>query len=113
MAREKTVGFYTSMTIAGPMTSRLSRRELLSVAGAVLPVSLLALPVASFAQETTTGTESPAQPVAAAQQFSFDILSEEMRLLAQQPHVTAPAPEGFLGDLSYDDYRLIRFRDDI
>lgn len=112
MAREKTVGFYTSMTIAGPMTSRLSRRELLSVAGAVLPVSLLALPVASFAQETTTGTESPAQPVAAAQQFSFDILSEEMRLLAQQPHVTAPAPEGFLGDLSYDDYRLIRFRDD-
>lgn len=100
------------MTIAGPKTSRLSRRELLSVAGAVLPVSLLALPVAGFAQETVTAPETPAQPVAAAQQFSFDILTEEMRLLAQQPHVTAPAPEGFLGELNYDDYRLIRFRDD-
>ncbi|MEZ5756154.1 MAG: glucan biosynthesis protein G [Paracoccaceae bacterium] len=100
------------MSIAGPLTSRLSRRELLSVAGAVLPVSLLALPVPGFAQETVTAPETAAKPVAAAQQFSFDILTEEMRLLAGQPPVTAPAPEGFLGDLDYDDYRLIRFRDD-
>ena len=34
-----------------------------------------------------------------------------MRLLSAKPHVTAPPPEGFLGDLTYDDYRLIRFAD--
>lgn len=97
------------MTIAGTMSSRLTRRALLNVAGAAMPLALVAVPFRGFAQETDKAAEAP---VAAAQQFSFDLLSEEMRQLATQPHVTAPPPEGFLGDLTYDDYRLIRFRDD-
>lgn len=98
------------MKIAGPLHPRLSRRDILTVAGALLPVSLLGQTGLAFAQDSTTDTAAPA--VAAAQQFSFDLLTEEMRQLATQPHQTAPAPEGFLGDLNYDDYRLIRFRDD-
>lgn len=98
------------MTITGDTNARLSRRELLSVAGAIIPVALVAVPGMALAQETATAPE--AAPIAAAQQFSFDLLTEEMRLLSAQPHVTSPAPEGFLGDLDYDDYRLIRFRDD-
>ena len=70
-------------------------------------MALVAMPLRGFAQETATATPT----VAAAQQFSFDLLTEEMRALATQPHVTAAAPEGFLGDLDYDDYRLIRFAD--
>jgi glucans biosynthesis protein len=96
------------MTMTDPMTGRISRRNLLAVAGALVPASLVALPHGVFAQETTT---APAPALAAAQQFSFDLLTEEMRVLSTQPHVTAPAPEGFLGDLDYDDYRLIRFND--
>lgn len=98
------------MKIAGPLHPRLSRRDILTVAGALLPVSLLGQTGLAFAQDSTTQPAAPA--VAAAQQFSFDLLTEEMRQLATQPHQTAPAPEGFLGDLNYDDYRLIRFRDD-
>lgn len=98
------------MKIAGPLHPRLSRRDILTVAGALLPVSVLGQTGLAFAQESTTEAAAPA--VAAAQQFSFDLLTEEMRQLATQPHQTAPAPEGFLGDLNYDDYRLIRFRDD-
>ncbi|WP_434617782.1 glucan biosynthesis protein [Tabrizicola sp. M-4] len=98
------------MKIAGPLHPRLSRRDILTVAGALLPVSLLGQTGLAFAQDSTTQPAAPA--FAAAQQFSFDLLTEEMRQLATQPHQTAPAPEGFLGDLNYDDYRLIRFRDD-
>lgn len=76
----------------------------------MMPLALVAMPGMAFAQETATTVKEA--PVAAAQQFSFDLLTEEMRLLSTQPHVTASAPEGFLGDLDYDDYRLIRFKDD-
>lgn len=100
------------MTIEGPLSSRLSRRALLRMAGAAMPMAAL-VPATVFAQETDNGAAKPATPtVAAPQQFSFDLLTEEMRALSAQPHATAPAPEGFLGDLTYDDYRLIRFRDD-
>ena len=98
------------MKIAGPLHPRLSRRDILTVAGALLPAAVLLQPGLAFAQESTTAAKTPA--VAAPQQFSFDLLADEMRQLATQPHQTAPAPEGFLGDLTYDDYRLIRFRDD-
>lgn len=49
---------------------------------------------------------------AAPQQFSFDLLSEAMRLRAEQPHAPTVVPEGFLGTLTYDDYRLIHFREE-
>lgn len=91
------------------MNDLVSRRAILSVAAALAPAAVLGLPRFASAQETGNAVDAP---VAAAQQFSFDLLSDEMKLLATKPHTTAPAPEGFLGDLSYDDYRLIRFRDD-
>jgi glucans biosynthesis protein len=100
------------MTIEGPLSPRFSRRALIRMAGAAVPLSLL-IPVGAIAQETDTAAAQTAAPAhAAPQQFSFDLLTEEMRALSTQPHVTAPPPEGFLGDLNYDDYRLIRFRDD-
>lgn len=100
------------MTIEGPLSSRLSRRALLRIAGAAVPMAAF-VPATVLAQETDSSTAKPATATAAApQQFSFDLLSEEMRTLSTLPHTTAPAPEGFLGDLTYDDYRLIRFRDD-
>ena len=95
------------MSSEGLFSARLSRRSLLTMAGAVLPISAMGFAPFAYAQETA----KPAT-IAAPQQFSFDLLTEEMRALATQPHATAPAPEGFLGDLTYDDYRLIRFRDD-
>lgn len=97
------------MLSAGNQTSRLSRRALLRVAASTLPLSLVALPGAAWAEGAVAqdATMAPAAP----QQFSFDLLSEEMRLLAAQPHAVPTKPEGFLGDLDYDDYRLIRFND--
>ncbi len=91
------------------MTNLVSRRALLSVAAALAPAAVLGWPLAAPAQETGA---APAAPVAASQKFSFDLLADEMKVLSGKPHVTAPAPEGFLGELNYDDYRLIRFRDD-
>lgn len=85
----------------------LSRRAMLSIAAAALPASMVAIPLRGLAQETVTATPA----IAAAQQFSFDLLTEEMRALATRAHETAPPPQGFLGDLDYDDYRLIRFAD--
>jgi glucans biosynthesis protein len=90
-----------------PVTPRLplSRRALLQGVAVAAPfIAVGYWPSRALAQESGT-------PVAAPQQFSFDTLTEEMRTLASTPHVTAPPPEGFLGDLTYDTYRLIRFRD--
>lgn len=48
--------------------------------------------------------------------FSFDGLAEEMRALASRPYAPAPLPEiekaAWWGELDYDGYRMIRFRDD-
>ncbi len=48
----------------------------------------------------------------AARPFSFDILTGLARARAAAPFAEAPAPAGFLGALTYDDYRLIRFDPD-
>lgn len=89
----------------GILSVATSRRALLSAA-AVFGTAAVMLPSGLRAQDA-----SP-QPDAAPRQFSFDILTDEMQALAATPHTTAPAPDGFLGTLTYDDYRLIRFRDD-
>lgn len=88
--------------------NRISRRSLL----AALPASALlmagtALPRIALAQQPDGSSVA-----AAAQHFSFDSLSEEMRALSAQPHQSAPQPKSFLDDLTYDDYRLIRFNPD-
>jgi glucans biosynthesis protein len=85
----------------------VSRRAFLTVAAALAPLTVFG---AGRALSQDVANPAPASN-AAAQQFSFDLLTEEMRQLSLQPHTTEPLPAGFLGDLSYDDYRLIRFRD--
>ena len=95
------------MSIQSPLFGSVSRRAFVALSAALAPATLFGLRAAD-AQETGT---APTEVDAAPQQFSFDLLTEEMRLLASKPHVTAPPPEGFLGELTYDDYRLIRFAD--
>lgn len=73
-----------------------SRREALTLAAALAMASVV--PRAATAQNAGDG-----------QPFSFDLLTEEMRLRATQDFVPAARPEGFLGNLDYDDYRNIRF----
>lgn len=76
--------------------AKCSRRALLACGTALTLVSALPL---------TAGAEN-----AAVQQFSWDLLSQEMQALSQQPY-QQPAPAGgFLAGLGYDEYRLIRFR---
>lgn len=89
------------MSTVGSPIPFLSRRRLLSAVAALVA----AAPVRLLAQETGT-------PVAAPQQFSFDLLTEGMRALAAEPFVAAEPVGGFLADLDYDDYRLVQFRPD-
>ncbi len=76
----------------------LSRRSLLAGASAIALLAPLRL-----------GAETAD---AATQQFSFDLLSQQMRDLAAQPWQATAADAGALSDLDYDDYRLVRFRPD-
>ncbi|MDT8856406.1 glucan biosynthesis protein G [Paracoccaceae bacterium Fryx2] len=94
------------MTTLRSGTAPMTRRALLSMASSVAALAAAAsLPFAVRAQE--------AAPVdAAPQQFSFDLLSAEMRARAAEPHPQPVLPPGFHTDLNYDDYRLIRFRPD-
>jgi glucans biosynthesis protein len=52
-----------------------------------------------------------AEGLPAGSAFSFDILTQWMRDRAGRPWVEPVPPEGFLGTLDYDAYRLIQFRD--
>ncbi len=114
-----------------PMTQRtsstqwpVSRRSIL----AALPATagLLAAagwPAAAAAAGVATATtadpppsapaETPAAPPqptnGAGQPFSFDGLSEAMRQRALAPYRAPAKPAIALGDLGYDDYRLIQF----
>ncbi|WP_369597069.1 glucan biosynthesis protein [Oceanicola sp. 22II-s10i] len=44
--------------------------------------------------------------------FSFDALTERMRLESLSDPLSAPTVDGFLTELDYDDYQRIRFRQD-
>lgn len=76
---------------------RLSRRRLLASAASIALLRAAAIP-AQAADLPPPGTA-----------FSFDILTDWMRAAADKPFVEPVKPEGFMGDLTYDDYRLIRF----
>lgn len=75
---------------------RPTRRDVL--AGAV---AFAALPAAA-----ADGLPRPGEP------FSFDRLTERMRLRAAAAHAEPAAILGAAADLDYDGYRRIRFRDD-
>ncbi len=83
-------------------SAEADRRQVLTGAAALLALGLAPLrPSPSAAQEAAP---EPAP-------FSFEALAEEMRALADESYREPDRPEGFLGDLEYDDYRLIRFND--
>lgn len=90
------------MSSARSCTLNPNRRTLLKSA-----VSATALAVAAQ-------ISSPlwAQVAAEPQPFSFDGLSERMQARAREAFAPAAPPAGFLADLTYDDYRQIRYRPD-
>lgn len=90
------------MSASSASATALTRRRFIAATAALAS----AFPLHLSAQDATTGTD------AAPQQFSFDALSEEMRQLADMSHRAAEPVGGFSKDLDYDDYRLIRFRND-
>ena len=65
----------------------------------------------AFVRPLSAQETAPPVPAAAPQQpFSFDTLTEEMRgLAAAGPDAPLVLPESFLSQLTYDNYRLIRF----
>ena len=99
--------------MASPLTSsarRLSRRSLLAALPATAALLAgTALPQILRAQEALAPAVAGEPVGAATRQFSFDLLSEEMKTLATKPHEAPVVPESFLDKLTYDDYRLIRF----
>ncbi len=89
---------------SGLAVTRRSLLNLLPAAAALMGTT--ALPRALFAQESQSVTPRPTP-------FSFELLAEEMRVLAAQPAQPAVKVEGsFLNDLTYDDYRNIQFAPD-
>lgn len=80
------------------MNTRLDRRHFLAALGASVAVSAL-LSNQPAAAEEPVGTP-----------FSFEKLTEDMRVAAQQPEPAPETIEGFLTDLHYDDYNRIRFK---
>ncbi len=78
-------------------TTHMKRRQL-----------LLSSVAAGLLAERATGQDTVAQPDPVP--FSFDLLTEMAQAQAAEAFVAPARPEGFLGALDYDDYRLIRFR---
>lgn len=99
---------------AGAAFRGISRRTLITSASAV---TLLALSGAARAQEPAPAAPETAPPPAPepepipdpANQFSFDLLSEEMKALAAKEYQAPQQLGGFLAELDYDLYRLIRY----
>ncbi len=90
-------------------TSSLSRRRLL----AALPLSAVLMASTSLRSAAFADVPAPASvptaPAAAPQQFSFDILTEEMRAKAKSAYVSPDKVTSFLGSLKYDDYQRIQY----
>jgi glucans biosynthesis protein len=84
----------------------LSRRQ--------LGLGLAALGCSTFLSGGRLHAQEAAQPapVDPGTPFDFDILTEEMRLLAQEPDAPASKPASFLDGMTYDDYQKIKFRDE-
>ncbi|WP_116132725.1 glucan biosynthesis protein [Tropicimonas sp. IMCC34043] len=89
-----------------------SRRQALAASVAVVA---LAATGGAFAQDLPPEPAAAAapDPVAATppapEPFSFDILTERMRKASQEPYRPTPPVEGFPAQISYDDFRNIRF----
>lgn len=94
----------------------MHRREFVFSAGAALSAATLASGLgAALAQEApaTPATPEPAAPPAAPKPFGFEDVAEMARDLASKPYAYRDAElVGSFSNLTYDQYRGIRFRRD-
>ena len=94
----------------------MHRREFVFSAGAALSAATLASGLgAALAQEApaTPATPEPAAPAAAPKPFGFEDVAEMARDLASKPYAYRDAElVGSFSNLTYDQYRGIRFRRD-
>ncbi|MEH7828530.1 glucan biosynthesis protein [Gemmobacter denitrificans] len=102
------------MSFGPDAVSQPTRRALIRAATSSFALAAtVGLPLAAQAQDAA----APAN--AAPQQFSFDLLTQQMKDKAAQPYVAPEKIGGFFAGLKYDDYRLVsynperaRWRDD-
>ncbi|MDQ2067824.1 glucan biosynthesis protein G [Xinfangfangia sp. CPCC 101601] len=97
------------MTGRRTMPAVLTRRSLLSLlgAGAMLQCSTI---LAGPARAEVAQPAEPTPPAAPeGQPFSFDSLTDEMRLSATKPHSAPAKAAGFFTNFSYDDYQSVQF----
>lgn len=85
----------------------LSRRALILAA-----TSSAALSLSGARFGIAHAQEAVAPAPAAPQQFSFDLLTQQMRDKAAQPFAAPDKISGFFAGLKYDDYRLVSFNPD-
>ncbi|WP_322894242.1 MULTISPECIES: glucan biosynthesis protein G [unclassified Yoonia] len=85
----------------------MSRRNLLQVSAASAAMML-----ASRGGAQEVAAEDSASAALTSEPFSFETLTELAQAHAADAYVEPTPPEGFLGALDYDDYRLIRFNAD-
>lgn len=79
---------------------RLTRRTLLTSGAALAMIAGTGFPRMAMASI----------PMPIGSPFSFDLLSDWAKARAAEAYVEPARPEGFLGALTYDDYRSIRFK---
>lgn len=86
-------------------TKPLGRRRFLAALSASVATSALFIAGGAYAQETAEA-ETEVAP------FSYDSLTDRMRLLSKEPYQQPKPVEGFLANLDYDGYQMIRYRPD-
>ncbi len=84
-------------------TSAFTRRNFLAALSAA---AIFASTRQAYAQDAAN------QTVTNEAEFSFDILSEQMKQAATKAYLAPAEVGGYLKDLTYDTYRLIRFNPD-
>lgn len=68
--------------------------------------ALVGIARADTAATGAVSEQAPEQP------FSFDLLTEQMRLLSQEEARAPEVAQGFFSDFSYDDYQAVQFDPD-
>ncbi|OSP55948.1 glucan biosynthesis protein [Pseudoruegeria sp. SK021] len=92
------------MSTTRAATSLIHRRQLLG--------SAVSAAVFAAAFPSVLGAQDASDIAPEVAPFSFDTLTDQMRLRRDTPWTEATPPDGFLAELNYDDYRQIRFRED-
>ena len=93
-----------------PQSRFFCRRKFLASASAGVLLAFTGSPHAQDASSENADAENNLMPAAdGSQPFSFDLITEEMRRKAGEDYQEPAKVGGFLSELNYDLYRLIRF----